>query len=363
MVHAALAAGHRAVYVERPLSRSPYARKGRASLCRRGELRRAADGPEVLSVPKKRSLGPIRYSLGAARDERKRGRWLAEALSRELGQDAETIGIVTSARWWPAVRDLGLTHLVYDKNDEPQVLKGPLSEPEYLRRERELLERADLLVAPSRSLLRAGLAVRPEIPSKLVRNGVEWDVFMERRDDPVPEFEEIEEPIVGFLGTVASWIDADLIAACAAAYPDCYFPVVGRVGSGVDVSRVLAQENTAVWGPVPFRRVPGIMNRFDVCLIPFRPGPVSESACPVKFFEYLALGKPIVCTPMPELEDLEPLFHMTRDGFVDAVGRAMDETGDDLPERRRAAAREYGWDRLFRRIMEALPSSPAGNSP
>ena len=74
----------------------------------------------------------------------------------------------------------------------------------------------------------------------------------------------------------------------------------------------------------------------------------------MKFFEYLSLGKPIVCTPMPELAEFEDLFFMTRDGFVDAVAEAIAEADPSLVARRREAGREFGWDRLFAKVLEAL---------
>ena len=114
----------------------------------------------------------------------------------------------------------------------------------------------------------------------------------------------------------------------------------------------------SLWGAVARERVPSIVNRFDACLIPFRSGPVSDSLCPVKFFEYLYLGKPVISTPMPELDEFRNLYYSGRDSFLASIERAIHEKSDEAAAARRRVGQAHSWDALFQRLLEAVPESP-----
>jgi glycosyltransferase involved in cell wall biosynthesis len=161
------------------------------------------------------------------------------------------------------------------------------------------------------------------------------------------------------VGTVAWFTDIELIARSAAAYPAIHFVLVGPVQSGVEIGPLQALTNVSLWGPVAHERVPSIVNRFDACLIPFREGPISDSLCPVKFFEYLCLGKPVVSTPMPELQEFEHLYYSGRDTFLTSIERAVTEKDDALVVERRRVGRAHSWDALFLQLLEAVPEDSA----
>ena len=76
------------------------------------------------------------------------------------------------------------------------------------------------------------------------------------------------------------------------------------------------QRNVRVLGPRPYAHVPAYVQAFDVCWVPFDQSQVSRAANPVKIYEYLALGKPVVSTPVADTETFGGLVH---------VGRSADE--------------------------------------
>ena len=224
-----------------------------------------------------------------------------------------------------------------------------------------MLERADLLISPSQALLHGEHQDRPGLATRMIRNGVTPEGFERERARPVPELEDEIRPVVGFMGTVAWFTDTEPIAESADAYPEIHFVLVGPVQSGVDIEPLRSRANVSLWGPVPYERVPSIVNRFDACLIPFRVGPISDSLCPVKFFEYLYLGKPVVSTPMPELEEFEHLYYSGRDSFVTSIERAITEKDDELAAERQRVGRDHAWDTLFLQLLEAVPENTAAS--
>lgn len=372
MVESCAPLGFEAVYVEFPNSRSIYHPDAGAPTLNRGGLHlappahttRAANGTDVLCVPKKLGIGPARLSLGRRNLERLQGAWLERFFAEYRQQTGKRVlAIVSTARWEPLVRDIPFDLVVFDKLDPPETLTGWLSLDEYVAREDALIRRSALVPAITQGLVRDVAARHPNARTMLLPNGVDSAFFAAHRDDPVPELEHAARPIAGFLGTVAPWVDIPLLAECARAYPDWTFPVIGPVAGSVDVAPLQALPNVRLLGAVPYERVPALMNAFDVGLMPFRPGVVSDLSSPVTLYEYLALGKPLVCTPLSDMDDLDDLLYMGRESYVANLARAADEGGTDLPERRVDAAKSFSWDALVGSLLTRLPLAPAQVTP
>jgi glycosyltransferase involved in cell wall biosynthesis len=364
MVEACIRLGLDATYVEAPNSNSAYHPGTGAPSLNRGGWRlappqrpeRAADGTGVLCVPKKWSVGPVRVAFGRRRQERLQGAWLARffaGLRATAGRRA--LAIVSTARWQPALEEVPFDLVVYDKLDPPEVLRGWLSEREYLEREDRLVARSALNLAITSPLERALRARHAEIATRLVPNGVDCVFFDARSGDPVPELAGAPRPVAGFLGSVASWVDLELLAACARAHPKWTFPVFGPVGSDANLSPLAACDNVRCYGSVDYARVPAIMSQFDVGLLPFRPGAFSDNANPVTLYEYLALGKPVVTTPLADAEECDGAVLASRDQFIANLARAVEPQDGSLVARRRAIAERHGWDALMRGTLDALP--------
>ncbi|HJP01577.1 MAG TPA: glycosyltransferase, partial [Planctomycetota bacterium] len=150
-------------------------------------------------------------------------------------------------------------------------------------------------------------------------------------------------------------VDVELLAACAREYPGWTFPIFGPVERSVDLSPLRDLPNVSVQGRVAYERVPAIMQAFDVGLMPFRPGAISDYANPVTLYEFLALGKPVVCTPLQDIEGLDGLIFVSRNEFVPNVERASHARGEHLAHRRRAVADSHSWDALVHGVLSSLP--------
>jgi glycosyltransferase involved in cell wall biosynthesis len=113
--------------------------------------------------------------------------------------------------------------------------------------------------------------------------------------------------------------------------------------------------------------MPAFIERFDVCLNPFRRSRVADSVNPLKVYEYLALGKPVVSTPMEalRLEDAGRMvaFAEGPGDFARQIEACLREDSPAAADERRQAALAYSWERLFReldaRCDEILALDPA----
>jgi glycosyltransferase involved in cell wall biosynthesis len=111
-------------------------------------------------------------------------------------------------------------------------------------------------------------------------------------------------PIAGYLGAFEYFVDMDMVLQVAGRLPQVTFLLVG---GGRDLERIRHRarqaglENVVLPGPVSHAIGLNYIAAMDVCLIPFRRGPVADGACPLKLFEYAALHKPVVSTRTAEV--------------------------------------------------------------
>jgi hypothetical protein len=107
--------------------------------------------------------------------------------------------------------------------------------------------------------------------------------------------------------------------------------------------------------------MPAVLASFDVGLIPFRQGPEGHHASPIKLYEYLAAGIPVLSTPMPEAESVPEVE--TVGGPADMASRLdparARRASPEFRERARARARENDWSRRARVALRSLRLAPA----
>lgn len=255
----------------------------------------------------------------------------------------------------PLAGRLGEKLLVYDCVDEHSEYKG--FNPEAVRAmERELLGRADIVFVTAQGLYRDKKPFCREI--HLSPNAADVDHFM-LADSPLtpvaPELVDLTGPVLGFIGAIKEWVDLDLLQQVAQRRPDWTLVMVGPVGAGLDVTSLERLPNVTFLGRRDRQVLPQYLKGFNVCLNPFRLNRLTETVSPLKFYEYLASGKPIASVPMPEIQDFADVveFGEGLDGFLAAIERAL----DDFPEKkenRLRRARENSWESRVAFMMDKI---------
>ena len=132
-----------------------------------------------------------------------------------------------------------------------------------------------------------------------------------------------------------------------------------------DRQTLAACGNVVLTGPVPYAGIPEIMRAFDVCITPHRVTPFTESLNPIKLWEYLAAGKPIVATNVAGFRDYPQMVRLASecaDSFGAAVEAALTEPDATAGEARRTEARRHSWDSRLAQVLEVLGSAAAEES-
>jgi GT2 family glycosyltransferase len=137
-------------------------------------------------------------------------------------------------------------------------------------------------------------------------NGVDYDHFSQfiYQSDIPEEIQRItnkNKPIIGYFGAFASWFDYDLIIELATKRPEYELLLIGlNYDKTLDAYDLSGFNNVTILDYVSYKELPTFAQCFSVATIPFRLNCLTEATSPIKMFEYMALGHPIVTTGLRE---------------------------------------------------------------
>jgi glycosyltransferase involved in cell wall biosynthesis len=189
--------------------------------------------------------------------------------------------------------------IVYDCMDE--LSKFCCAPPEIKQREKELLEQADVVFTGGRKLWEAKKLSNDNC--HFYGCGVDVEHFGKARqpDTTVPEdLAGVRKPVLGYFGVVDERMDYELIGKLAAANPDWSIAMVGPALK-VDTATFPRHANIHWLGQKAYTELPSYCKAFDVCLMPFALNESTEFINPTKALEYMAAGRPIVSSAVPDV--------------------------------------------------------------
>lgn len=225
--------------------------------------------------------------------------------------------------------------------------------------ERELMRRCDIAFANSLLLLEHLRQFTSR--AYLFRAGV--DVEASERtaleaETPPPELASLSAPIAGYIGSIHQWLDLELLAGVARKLPTWQFVMIGPVLR--NVSRLRGLTNIHWLGQRPHHELPRYIRHFDVGIIPYVLDRYTASAYPGKLNEYLALGKPVIATPLPELAAYNAGFGEVvnlaagSEEFVRAILRAHETLTGPRRQHLRKVARQNSWASILEKMCELI---------
>lgn len=204
--------------------------------------------------------------------------------------------------------------------------------PDYVyQRHRTCLENEKVAVVASADRLLKMVAESRECNYRLVPNGVDPDHFApDPAGAPVPaELRELvakQAPVIGYYGSLAQWLDYELLAKLADERPHYQMLLIGYDYDGsLGQSGLVEKPNITVLDSVPYESLPAYSAVFDVAIVPFKCNDVTLSTSPIKIFEYMASGHPVVSTDLPECRKYPSVMVAeSHDEFIEAIDRSLD---------------------------------------
>ncbi len=249
--------------------------------------------------------------------------------------------------------------IIYDFVDDIDVFYG--DQQQIAKGHRYLLANASFILATAQKLVEEAAAYRADVIYS--PNGVVYEHFSTPPPllppvDLLPILEK-EKPIIGYYGALARWFDYDLLKAVAVLRPDYQFVLIGPDYDGtLSPSKISHFDNIHHLGVKPYADLPGYLHYFDVATIPFLVNDITNATSPLKLFEYMAGGKPIVVTPMREsMQYKDVLIAKDAEEFAWQLDKAIHlGKNDSYIERIKKIAQENTWESRAEEIIQKIES-------
>ncbi len=225
-----------------------------------------------------------------------------------------------------------------------------------------ILKDERFIVIPSATKLENDVKKQRSKNFKLVTNGVEIEHFSkqiqyEEYPEEIKEIVDKGRPVIGYFGAFASWFDYELIRKLAQKRADLEIVLLGVDYDGSIKKAGFEQfDNITVLGPIDYQELPKYAACFDVSTIPFVINDITESTSPIKLFEYMAMGKPIVTTDMPECRKYKSvLIGKTHEEFINKIAQALTLQNDsEYKQTLEKEAHENSWEAKAKDIAKMI---------
>lgn len=285
---------------------------------------------------------------------RRATRWNSSVLAHVVRRACKTLGwslperaVVTFPKQLDLVRAALHLPFCYDVMDDyPSFFRG--RERTTLRAmHEETLRAAAAVVVSSRGL--AAMSGRAD--ATLVENGVPAEFIEACRRGPadVLRIRNLPPPRLGYVGAIAPWIDMDLIVALARSFPEGTVVLAGPVHCRLPP----LPPNVVLLGEIPHAAVGSVMCALDLGLVPFKRADWLDAVNPVKVYEYLAAGLPVLATDSPELRRFAPaVVTCPRDAWCESARQLLTQA----PKRdaQRAVVAGATWDARAQAFYDVL---------
>ncbi|MGV1064020.1 glycosyltransferase [Clostridium perfringens] len=219
--------------------------------------------------------------------------------------------------------------IIYEYIDElSDEISGHLPDFVYDRHKNIIEDKSNIAVGSADKLIEEIEEIRGKENVAMITNGVQYDHWQYRSDEVPEKLKDIVSkgnPIIGYFGALAKWFDYELLKKVAKERPNYEIVLIGFLyDNSFKDSKIDELENVHYLGIVDYKKLNKYSQYFTISTIPFLLNDITESTSPVKLFEYMAMGHPIVTTDMRECRKYKSvLIGKSHKDFIEKLDFAL----------------------------------------
>ncbi|MCX0404208.1 glycosyltransferase [Clostridium perfringens] len=219
--------------------------------------------------------------------------------------------------------------IIYEYIDElSDEISGHLPDFVYDRHKNIIEDKSNIAVGSADKLIEEIEEIRGKENVAMITNGVQYDHWQYRSDEVPEKLKDIVSkgnPIIGYFGALAKWFDYELLKKVAKERPNYEIVLIGFLyDNSFKDSKIDELENVHYLGIVDYKELNQYSQYFTISTIPFLLNDITESTSPVKLFEYMAMGHPIVTTDMRECRKYKSvLIGKIHEDFIEKLDFAL----------------------------------------
>jgi glycosyltransferase involved in cell wall biosynthesis len=227
-------------------------------------------------------------------------------------------------------------------------------------RESLVTQNSDLIFCVSEKLYESKKNTKADV--HYLPHGVDFDLFRNAAENQrlFAELKDTSGPIAGYFGTLTAQNDIELLQYCAENLKDVKFIFAGQITAG-DYSDLAKMPNVIFLGRVPYEKIPELCATFSVCLLPWKMSEWIKHCNPLKMFEYMASGKPIVSVAIEEVMQYSDVVSIThsKEEFCDAIQWELQNDTSARIQKRIKIAEDHSWDKHVKKISDLIVKAMA----
>lgn len=284
---------------------------------------------------------------------------MTKYLNKIFDVESEKIIFMSWTRHESLLNKINYDKLVYEYIDELSLFYYYNEEMERIHQ--KLMKKADVTVCTAVKLYEKACKTTPR--ALLSENAGDYDFFKaNRKVRPAEEIKNIVKDyscVFGYYGCLAYWFDYETILGVADEKPDWLFVLIGYEFDLTSEKIKSCKNDNIVHIPAqPYARLPEFVVAFDILIIPFIINEVTESTSPIKLFEYMACGKPIITSKMPECMRYNSVkAYATKDEFITLAEEYLNmDKRDNYYNVLEKEALENTWKARVKSILEYIES-------
>ena len=229
----------------------------------------------------------------------------------------------------------------------------------------KLINKADICFTVSEHLKREFSTIQPNIfyfPNAVDSN------FLKGNYDIPNDIKTIPQPIIGYTGSLLNRIDCDLLDFLAKTEPNYSIVLIGTAPSAKVIELIKKHKNIYYLGPKKYIQIPNYINSFKVCIIPHLVNQFTNAMNPLKLYNYLAMGKPVVTTSVAGVEEFSDIISIvrTKAEFLEKIRFWIKKDESKEIEKRKKKVSNHTWEKrvqeMMKLIIDYIHNCPSGAS-